>query len=482
MSYTNDSIKSGLPLVTPFGGSADVDNIRRTFGIGDKVAELAPETSIFFSYLSKLGKKATDETVWKPLEYRNQWQRRNFYVSNIGAGTDNDGDTSLPYEAEHWKIWVDYNYQGKVHKTETYSPIFIVPGQVLRVNGGVYKIAEGATITYYTGSNVAGTKADAGKTDGGYVVIAETDVTKLSGAAVAAVGTGVQGQVIGSQWSEASGAPDGFRDEISAVEFYTQIFKTAVPLMSGSTMATKYRGYANEWARIYTEHLKAHKMDLENAFLFGAGGYTDADTRNSWGIIPFLEAKGGKRYQFEYHATNDNLSGADATYDVQTKFNYDGVIDVMDDFMSYESGNSGNKLCLTSRKVINALHKVGDNTFLKNSFDTNTSQLFNASLDVKSSSFMPVDITSIKTSYGSMNFVAHPLFRNDMADKAVCIDLSNVSMRHLAGNGISRDTFVETNVQANDIDGRKDMIITEAGLEVMLPETHAVIDFVQSES
>ena len=64
-----------------------------------------------------------------------------------------------------------------------------------------------------------------------------------------------------------------------------------------------------------------------------------------------------------------------------------------------------------------------------------------------------------------------------MADKAACIDLSNVSMRHLAGNGISIDTFVETNVQANDIDGRKDMIITEAGLEVMLPK-YAVIDFV----
>ena len=91
---------------------------------------------------------------------------------------------------------------------------------------------------------------------------------------------------------------------------------------------------------------------------------------------------------------------------------------------------------------------------------------------------MPIDITSISTSYGSMNFVAHPLFRNDMEDKAVCIDLGNVSYRPLSGNGVSRDTFVETNVQGNDIDGRKDMIITEAGLEVMLPETHAVIDFV----
>ena len=479
------TIKSGLPLTTPtaFGGQ-DVDNIRRTFGIGDKVAELAPETSIFFSYLSKLGKKATDETVWKPLEYRNQWQRRNFYVSCVGATSDGDGTTSLNSEVEHWKIWVTYNYQGKVHKTETYSPIFIVPGQVLRVNGNVYKIAENATIEYNTGSNVVGTKGDAGTTNGGYIAVKESDISLLTsgGTAVASVtadataGNAVQGQVIGSQWSEASGAPDGFRDELSAVEFYTQIFKTAVPLMSGSTMATKYRGYANEWSRIYAEHLKAHKMDLENAFLFGYGGYTNADVRQSWGLIPFLEANGGKRYEIDYN-TGGNIA-EDSTYDKQVEFTYDGIIDIMDDFMSYESGNSGQKLCLTSRKVINALHKVGDNSFLKNSFDQTTSQLFNAALDVKSSSFMPVDITSIKTSYGSMNFIAHPLFRNDMADKAVCVDLANVSMRHLAGNGISRDTFVETNVQGNDIDGRKDQIITEAGLEVLLPETHAVIDFI----
>jgi len=34
-----------------------------------------------------------------------------------------------------------------------------------------------------------------------------------------------------------------------------------------------------------------------------------------------------------------------------------------------------------------------------------------------------------------------------------------------------------TNVQNNDVDGRKDMILTEAGLEIALPETHAVLKF-----
>jgi len=503
---------SNLKTSTPANGfnigtdSPAVDNIRRTFGIGDKVAELAPETSIFFSYLSKLGKKPIDETVWRPLEYRNQWQRRNLTATGIKA-TVNATTKAVSALADngasdlsHVMFSVDYDKYGKVQKGTSFdvdgngsggtveynafAPIWVVKGLIVRVLGVNYKIKEDAEILYTkrtaAATGTASTQEKAG-TEVGYVLVAISDMIVVSsGSALAAnAGAGVltgQGQVNGSQWSEASGAPDGFRDELSSVEFFTQIFKTAVPLMSGSMMATKYRGYANEWSRIYAEHLKAHKMDMENAFLFGYGKYTDADTRSSWGLLPFLEGNGGKRYALDYDAST--ASSSDATYDVKGGFCMDVLIDVMDDFMSYESGNSGQKLCLTSRKVINSLHKVGDGSFLDNSFSgSNAQAIMQASVDVKGSSFMPVDITSIKTSYGSMNFVPHPLFRGDMADKAVCVDLGNVSYRPLAGNGVSRDTFVETNIQDNDIDGRKDQIITEAGLEIMLPETHAVIDF-----
>ena len=59
----------------------------------------------------------------------------------------------------------------------------------------------------------------------------------------------------------------------------------------------------------------------------------------------------------------------------------------------------------------------------------------------------------------------------------MCVDMKNVAYRPLVGNGVSRDTFIETNVQGNDIDGRQDQIITEAGLEISLPETHAILKF-----
>ena len=261
-------------------GSPAVDNIRRTFGIGDKVAELAPETSIFFSYLSKLGKKPIDETVWRPLEYRNQWQRRNLTATGVKAtvnattkavsALDDNGASDL----SHVMFSVDYDKFGKVQKGtsfdvdgtgtggtvayNSFAPIWVVKGLVVRIKGINYKIKEDAEILYTKRTNpatgVASTQEKAG-TEVGYVLVAIADLIVVSSGEALAANAGVgaltgQGQVNGSQWSEASGAPDGFRDELSSVEFFTQIFKTAVPLMSGSMMATKYRGYANEWSRI----------------------------------------------------------------------------------------------------------------------------------------------------------------------------------------------------------------------------------------
>ena len=77
--------------VGPTGES--LQNNRRIFNFGDRVAELAPMQSPFFVYLSKVAKKATDDPVFKFLEQRHQWQRRNFRVEtaytnkNWTAGT-----------------------------------------------------------------------------------------------------------------------------------------------------------------------------------------------------------------------------------------------------------------------------------------------------------------------------------------------------------------------------------------------------------
>jgi len=85
-------------------------------------------------------------------------------------------------------------------------------------------------------------------------------------------------------------------------------------------------------------------------------------------------------------------------------------------------------------------------------------------------------ILSVDTIHGQMNLVKEPLFRGHASGFLCMVDLDHVAYRPLVGNGVNRDTQIMTNVQSADEDLRKDMIMTEAGLEVSLPETHYLIN------
>jgi len=152
---------------------------------------------------------------------------------------------------------------------------------------------------------------------------------------------------------------------------------------------------------------------------------------------------------------------------------YDAFLDAMEDFFAPESGNSGNKLVLASRKIITYLNKLGNGSFLNNSVGSSQYRL-----DVQSvPGAFGHTVTMVNTIFGNLHFVAEPLLRGPWEDYCVAVDMKNVAYRPLAGNGVSRDTFIETNVQDNGVDGRQDQIITEAGLEISVPETHAILKF-----
>ncbi len=489
--FKSTGMQNSANAIAGFPGwsGISVDNLRRTFAIGDYVSMLAPEQSLFFAYLSRVAKSGLDETVWKPMEYRPQWQRRNFKVYEADGSADVPltcgGDaTSLGNltsaaagASTGCKFRCDYDNTGKKTAAWDQVPVFILLNQVIRlkIEGGNAK-DNGYQNFKITSTDGVGSAQTWGITSVRNDFPFDDNAETAGGSAYTYLGTaGAEGQVVGSAFAEASTAPDGWSDQISNTEFYMQIFKTAVPLMSGSAQATRYRGFADEYSRIYTQHVLSHKMDIEHAMLFGTGNYVSQDERYSWGIVPFIETQGGKAYEVDA-----SVAG------------FDYFVDLMRDFFDYESGNSGQKLVLTSRAVIAWLTKMGaasSNSFVYNTVaakggiaTTGTatdvvSGPYNAQIDIKQSKFAPVPITAISTAFGTLNFVAHPLFRGHAEDIACVVDMSNVSYKCLMGNGINRDTFVETNIQDNSVDGRKDQIITECGLEVMLPETHALLKF-----
>ena len=449
-------------------GTADLDNTRRVFNFGDRVAELAPQQSPFFVYLNKVAKKATNDPVFKFLEQRHQWQRRNFEITQAALTmTDAESHDGALDGGEDLIVTAKYDKYGKI-SSGSHCP-FIVPGCILAVkadDGNVYrfKVEEDAVVnttasTVHDGTNIAH------KTS--------TGNTEISGEKLTAVGTtipdgtvfsiGNKGQVIGTAWAEGTASPLGWEDSMYDREGYTQIFKTGMSIFSGTSLATEYRGIKNEFQRIWTDKLMEHKMDIEQAMLFGDGitvaaaeaSGGGAPTRYSHGIVPYTSAN-GKVYNMSYSSSG-----------------YDAFLDAMEDFFAPESGNSGNKLVLASRKVITYLNKLGNGSFMNNSVGSSQYRL-----DVESipGSFGHT-VTKVNTIFGSLHFVAEPLLRGPWEDYCVAVDLKNVAYRPLVGNGMSRDTFIETNVQDNGVDGRQDMILTEAGLEISLPETHAILKF-----
>ena len=443
-----------------------IDNNRRIFNFGERVSELAPQQSPFFVYLSKVAKKSTDDPVFKFLEQRHQWQRRNFTVKtaisnhNKAAGVVFTSDLVLE---------CGYDSNGCIAANQPCP--FITGGQVLAIetdDGGtpgvvMVRIAEAAAQS--SASVATGViQAEAAQTsiDATDIFVVGKDMTATEDILV-----GARGQVIGSGWAEGSTAPAGWEDALFDREGYCQIFKTAMNLFSGTAMATKYRGISDEYKRVWTEKLMEHKMDLEQAFLFGRGvaaASTQGDTgatseggqvRYTHGIVPFTEVN-GKVYNMSYASSG-----------------YDAFLDAMEDYFAPESGNSGNKLVLASRKVITYLNKLGAGSFLNNSIGSSQYRL-----DVNNvPGAFGHNVTVVNTIYGNLHFVQEPLLRGPWENYACCVDMANVAYRPLVGNGISRDTFIETNIQANDEDGRRDQIITEAGLEISLPETHAVLKF-----
>jgi hypothetical protein len=254
--------------------------------------------------------------------------------------------------------------------------------------------------------------------------------------------------------------------------------------MTGTAMATKYRGYASEWDRIWNLKLREHKVDIERAMLFGQKSrYTDGQTsaknvQTSDGIVGHILRNVGS----EGSALQSDDEATDFAYEAKKPYvrqityanmSYDRFLSDLEIMFDPARGGNYGKLCLAGMSTITWFNKLGSGGFLQKSAPSNS-----LSIDVEPrSGAFGHKIMQVDTVHGQLNLVKEPLFRGQSAGYMACVDLDHVAYRPLVGNGHNRDTHIMTNVQTPDEDSRKDQIITEAGLEVTLPETHALYCF-----
>ncbi len=436
-TYNSGQVKFGTP-------GAVIDSTipsRRLYDFSDRIAELAPEESPFFVYLSKVGKVPTSDSQFRFLEDRSKiaMTDRTFTTSsNLGAIAEDTEDTM----------------------TISSSP-WVIKGMVLMVSSTISGMGEGtnAATCVVTAVNSA--------TEIKVRWLRENSTSAVS---IDGSSTAVNVQVIGSAFAEGSGAPDVFSQQLDNDYGFTQIFKTACE-MTNTARATQYRGYADEWQRIWNLKLREHKIDIERSMLFGqrasVGGvqYTE-------GIVGHIIAEGGTppvdAVQLSYSegkAYHKSIADGSVTYD--------NLLSDLEVVFDPARGGSSSKLALCSLPVISLFNKMGDGGFIDKSMESTTAQYM---IERAQGSFGH-KVMKIDTVHGEIALVKEPLFRGLASTFMALVDLDHVSYRPLVGNGINRDTAIQTNVQASDEDLRKDMILTEAGLEVSLPETHALFNF-----
>jgi len=420
---------------------------RRLYDFSDRVAELAPEESPFFVYLSKVGKVPTTDPQFRFLEDRSamQWTDRSFTTStNLAAVSVGATVTATLSSAQSWLI------KGMVVQVSSIQGPSNAPNHA---NAVITAINSSTSIDIKWLTN-PGSDADPA---------AYVNAASMEG----------RMQVIGTAYAEGSGAPDTFSQELDHDYGYTQIFKTACE-MSNTARATVYKGYADEWQRMWNLKLREHKVDIERAMLFGqrasSGGinYTE-------GIAGHIIANGQSQtvadsaqlVYTEGQAYLKTVAAASLTYDVLLR-DLEVVFDPA-------RGGSTVKLALCSLPVISLFNKLGNAAgFIGDSIVSGGGSRYNFE---RSQGTFGHKIMKIETVHGDLSLVREPLFRGLSSEFCCMVDLDHVSYRPLVGNGVNRDTSIETNVQAADEDLRKDLILTEAGLEVSLPETHALFVF-----
>ncbi len=458
MAITAGQVKSSN--VTAAATSADVGTApdqRRLYDFSDRIAELSPEESPFYVYLNKMSKNPTDDSLFRFLENRSKidWTTRTFELAADvnGASAVSEGtqyafsvDTSETGSAAD----VNWLVKGMVFAVQVLDAAIGTAYVTVRIDSAVTDTGSANT---FTGRIVSLPHSDFST---GYNVLSDNDKC----------------QVIGTSFAEGSGSPDVWSKSLDDDYGYTQIFKTAAE-MTNTSIATKYRGYANEWQRIWNMKLREHKVDIERAMLFGQRNRVDG--------IQYTEGIVGHIVKSSAPTSGDSdLSYSPGTAYHRTlaegEFTYDRLLTDFEILFDPARGGSSAKLALAGLPVMSLFNKFGTASLLKETNDGATYQQYNIDKEYVEGSFGH-KILGINTIHGDLNLVKEPLFRQFSSAYMCIVDMGQVAYRPLVGNSVNRDTHIITNVQQADEDLRKDMILTEAGLEVTLPETHCLYNF-----
>lgn len=205
-----------------------------------------------------------------------------------------------------------------------------------------------------------------------------------------------------------------------------QIFKTTIGVSETEKNALLY----GESDLVYQRKKKAleHALDIERAMWFGekksTTGANGHPRRGTGGVLEFINSN---------NAYVQDQSGPITAPDLNT-FLREGF-----------TYGSTTKYLFAGGIVLQAINEIARGQLLTKTTDTSYG----------------VKISEWTCSFGTVNIVHNPLFIQDFGGYGFLLDMDCFRYRYMQ----NRDTKLFTNVQAPDVDGQIDQLITECGLE-----------------
>jgi len=520
---TLDSNLTGLTegYASSTGSSLDTGDLRRTFGFLPipEATQVGPANTPLLALMSKYRKRPTDDPQPKTLERRSSIHRRYAYVvahgTSIAGYSTTDatvtytnvqaGDTYYVRMATDYKsagnIGIVYNAEGTARNAFEVGasgtrPEFFLVGQLVKIP--CIAAAAGAThtdaasfntIDHFTGrieqvilnTNTVDLKltivdglsenrdlAGWGSADN----TADYPISSLSAANLVKLRVFDQlerarSYVVMTGFARGTGYPNSWSDNPFSTGYTnTQIFKTTLA-MDETTRATVLKIEPNEFARLWRDKVIEHNVDVEGGMLWSTlGTGTDSSGKSIY------YTQGIADYALNYSPI----------FQLSSTTNADNFLDNMATFMDgrMKAENEKATMWLVDKWTLNWLMKISGYA-LQNLKAATSSTYASMSMDYKGWRDIKLgdgSVTSheIWTPYGNMNLVYMPQF-DGTGISILAVNMNDVEYRPLVGNGINRDTRVIPGVQTlenSGIDGRVDLIQTEAALACKAPEHHAV--------
>ena len=515
---TESSSPSGI---SPASSSLSTGDLRRKYGFGDRVSELAISQDPFFRLVSKVAKKPTDDPEFKFTERRPSFHKRYAYVVGFYNGSADTFASSELLTSSGAALGTSAGDVVKLHMATDYNsagnqgsifgqsgndilvgddgtqPAFFLPGQMVKVNmtsndtGGNDGGSEVTSVSqedYFimkittvhsnasTGS-IVGRGLNDGAVESGktyyYTPITGTIVRPCALAATKELCSFVADDPIGEVYSAS----------VSAVlePMRSYVVGSAHSQGSGYPETWKDQPFTTGYGR--TQIWKT-AMAMDNTTRATVLKYEPNEWARVW-REKLIEHKWdieqsilfGTQYdsgaEWYTQGAVDYISGYGNVFSLtHASKTQDDFLDDLSNFLDPRYNNANATLFYVDTATYNWLHKLSG--YFSNNLEISPNFRADMSLTGKKKVF-GVDITTISTPFGDMN-VSRNIHLDGHPIKILAVNMRYCKYRPLVGNGLNRDTAIYVGVQTlenSGVDRRVDLIQTEAGMEWQMPEAHA---------